>query len=232
MPRKKDRPTSQWRYGSVEDPLHILEKDGRDTYIEFIGEITHEEFAVRIREHIHTFRYNNLYAYKVQLFEEGWISEIAYYSLVAMAEHVMKAVFGGFQPKGGPSHTPLTIVGHAVRLLRLNRGYFAFSWQKREYIVTESRKDGIVFQEPGDAPLPPELRRFFEIFVINIWPKLPKYWTPEEVEQRRAERAIAKAPPVTLLDAEMAPAVYQKSRSKAKPLSKERSPIQPSLLNL
>lgn len=231
MPRsKKQRPASEWRYCSVEDPLFIREKDGRDTYVEFVGnEITHEQFTVRIREHWHTFRFNGLYTHKTQVLEDGWISEVAYYSLLAMAEHVMRAVFASFQPRSRSAHTPLTVIGENVHLLKLARGLLTFSWQKQEYTITSVRGEPYV-EGPLDQQLPPELRQFFVIFVLNIWPKLPRYRTPEEIEEARKQKAIANADVPTLFAATAMPPVYRAKKKKT-PIRKDRSPIQLSLLN-
>lgn len=226
--RKKQRPASEWRYCHIEDPLFIREKNGRETYVEFIGgRITHEMFTVRIREHWHTFKFNGLYAYKTQIFDETWISEIAYHSLLAMAEHVMRAIFASFQPRSRNANVPLTVIGEDVRLLRLRQGLLAFTWHKEEYTVTLLNGEPY-FEGPPDKPLPSELRQFFVVFTTNIWPKLPAYRTPEQIEQDRAARAIANARPVPLFDD--APAVYRKP--KQKPVPKKRpAPIQLSLLN-
>ena len=226
--RKKQRPASEWRYCSIEDPLFIREKNGKDTYVEFIGSrITHDMFTVRVREHWHTFRFNGLFTYKTQIFEETWISEIAYASLLAMAEHVMKAIFASFQPHTYNANVPLTVIGENVRLLKLRQGLLVFSWQKREYTVTLVRGEPY-FEGPPEKPLPPELRQFFVVFVTNIWPKLPAYRTPEQIEQDRAAKAVAAAKPVPLFDD--APAVYRKPKKKV--ATRKRSPpIQLSLLN-
>lgn len=225
---KKQRPASEWRYCHIEDPLFILEKNGRETCVEFIGgRITHEMFTVRIREHWHTFKFNGLYAYKTQIFDETWISEIAYYSLLAMAEHVMRAIFASFQPRSRNANVPLTVIGENVRLLTLRQGLLTFRWQKEEYTITLLQGEPYV-EGPPDKPLPPELRQFFIVFVTNIWPKLPEYRTPEQIEQDRAAKVIARAAPLPLFDD--APAVYRKPKRKTVP-KKHPTPIQLSLLN-
>lgn len=226
--RKKQRPASEWRYCHIEDPLFIREENGRETYVEFVGgRITHKMFTVRIREHWHTFEFNGLYTYKTQIFEETWTSEVVYYSLLAMAEHVMKAIFACFQPRSYSASIPLTVIGEDVRLLKLRQGLLTFSWHKQEYTVTFLQGEPY-FEGPADKPLPPELRQFFVVFVTNIWPKLPKYRTKEEIEASRAAKAIARAGSVPLfVDA---PAVYRKPKRKAV-ARKHPAPIQLSLLN-
>ena len=228
MARKKARPASQWRYCHIEDPLYILEENGRETFVEF-GPITHEVFTIRIREHWHTFRFNGLYAYKTQIFDETWISKVAYQSLIAMAEHMMRAVFASFQDRSFSANVPLTVIGENVRLLKLRRELLTFSWNKQEYTITLVQGEPYV-EGPRSAPLPSELRQFFVVFVTNVWPKLPAYRTRAERDADRAAAAIARAQPVTLFDAESAPPIYREKKKKAPP-KRNTAPIQLSLLN-
>lgn len=226
----RKRPASEWRYCHLEDPLFIREKNGKDTYVEFVGNrITHDMFTVRIREHWHTFRFNGLYAYKTQIFEETWISEIAYYSLLAMAEHVMRAIFASFRPRSYSASIPLTVIGENVRLLVLRQGLLTFSWEKRTYTISLLKEEPYV-EGPPDKPLPPELRQFFVVFVTNIWPKLPAYKSPAQIEQEREEKALAKAQPATLFAPEAVPPVYR-AKKKRVPARRNQGPIQLSLLN-
>lgn len=231
MARKRIvRPTSTWRYGPKDNPLYILENNGGETDIRFIKDVTHDQFRVNIRGHWHTFYRNKLYAYKCQLFDEPWISSVAYWSLLAMAEHVMCAIFHSFQPNARPSRRALTVENHRVQLLKLARGLLVFKWNGDEYTVTE-QETGCWFDADQDAEgLPVELRCFFEAFATWIWPKLPTYMTKEEVSRRRDERRIANAPPAPLFGPDGAPPVVPKKKRVPLPIPARRLE-QPSLFN-
>lgn len=201
--RKPLKPKTVWRCGAqCDEPLFIRDESNpkkvREIFVEFVhGEITHKKFAVRIRGEYYHFDYRNFSAHRQVIDDEAWVSRVVYRSLVVMADHVMHAIFSSFGTKNRPSSKPLYVEGERVTLLRLSRGSLTFRWSTEEYRVFESNGD-ILFEEPA-TPLPPSIRRFFERFAKEIWPKLPVYKTKEEQEAELVARRINKTAPATLL---------------------------------
>lgn len=229
--RKPLKPRTEWRYGAqCDEPLFIRDEVSpekvREIFVEFVnGEITHEKFTVRIRGEYHCFTYRNFSAHKLIIDDESWISRVTYRSLVVMADHVMRAIFASFGTRGRPSSKPLYVEGESVALLRLSRGSLTFRWSTEEYRVFESNGD-MLFEEPG-TPLPPSIRRFFERFAIEIWPKLPVYKTKKEREAELVARRIQNTEPATLLLESEVLSVKIVRKPRAKP--KSEGPHQPRL---
>lgn len=229
---KRVLPPIMWRHGVPGEPLFIKEKSGYETYFEFVGgeALSHEHFTVSSRGHWHTFYFNRLHAYKVQRYDEPWISNIAYQSLLRMAEHVMMATFRGFQPHGRVPQSFLMIHDQPVKLLCLKRDYLSFSWKRNEYAVLLERGEQR-FIEPEDAPLLPELRMFFSVFAQEIWPRMRAYPSPEEAKQARIKKKLAKASCPALFDPLAVPPVYREPKKKKSPLPRPHGLLQPSLFN-
>lgn len=229
--RKPQKPKTVWRYGAqCDEPLFISDEMSpgkvREVFVEFVaGAITHQKFAVRIRGEYYHFVYHNFSAQKQVIDDEAWVSRVVYRSLVVMADHVMHAIFASFGTGGRPSTKPLYVEGERVILLRLSRGNLTFKWCTEEYRVFESNGE-ILFEESGGA-LPPSIRRFFERFVIEIWPKLPVYKTATEREAELVARRIKKTAPATLLPESQVLSVRLVKKPAYKP--KPQGPHQPRL---
>ncbi|MDQ1299847.1 MAG: hypothetical protein QG636_515 [Patescibacteria group bacterium] len=221
--RKPLKPKTVWRYGAqCDEPLFIQDEvrpgKVREIFVEFVaGAITHQKFAVRIRGEYHYFVYNNFSAHKQVIGDDTWVSRVVYRSLEVMADHVMRAIFSGFGTSNRPSTKPLYVEGERVTLLRLSRGNLTFRWSTEEYRVFALNGE-MLFDEPG-TPLPPSIRRFFERFAIEIWPKLPVYKTKKQREAELVARRIKKTAPATLLlESEvLSVKIVKKPRAKPKP---------------